>query len=229
MCLPGKQQVHHFANKDLSSQSCDFSSSHVRMWELDHQDGWVPKNWWFWAVVLEKTLESPLDCKEIQPVHPKGDQSWIFIGRTDAEAESPLATWWVEPTHWKRPWCRERLKAGGEGDDRGWDGWRASPTQWTWVWTSSGSWWWTGKSGMLQSMEWQRVGHEWVSNWTTTECISLDVFLVFSAWVPVLSPRSLPLSLVPSRGSIAPFCTCWCHVALSSITWPSATYYTRFG
>ena len=78
----------------------------------------------FWTVVLEKTLESPLDCKEIQPVHPKGDQSWIFIGRTDAEAGNAnvFATWCEELTHWKRPWCWERLKAGGEGDDREWDG-----------------------------------------------------------------------------------------------------------
>ena len=74
-----------------------------------------------------------------------------------------LATWCEELTHWKRPWCWERLKAGGEGDDRGWDGWMASPTQWTWVWVNSGSWWWTGKPGVLQSMGWQRVGHDWVT------------------------------------------------------------------
>ena len=100
------------------------------------------------------TLQSPLDSKEIQSVNPKGSQSWIFIGRSDAEAEAPntLATWCKELIHWKRPWCWERLKAGGEGDDRGWDGWMASPTRWTWVWASSGSWWWTGKPGMLQSM-----------------------------------------------------------------------------
>ena len=83
-----KKQRHYFANKDPSSQSYGFSSSHVRMWESDHKESWAPKNWWFWTVVLEKTLESPLDCKEIQPVHPKGDQSWVFIGRTDAEAEA---------------------------------------------------------------------------------------------------------------------------------------------
>ena len=81
---------HYFANKDPSSQGCGFSSSHIWMWELDYKENWVPKNWCFWAVVLEKTLESPLDCKEIQPVHPKGDQSWVFIGRTDAEAETPI-------------------------------------------------------------------------------------------------------------------------------------------
>ena len=74
-----------------------------------------------------------------------------------------LATWCKELTHWKRPWCWERLKVGGEGDDRGWDGWMASPTQWTWVWISSGSWWWTGRPGVLQSMGLQRVGHDWVT------------------------------------------------------------------
>ena len=80
-----KKQRHSFANKGLSSQSYGFSSSHVWMWELDLKESWALKNWCFWTVVLEKTLESPLDCKEIQPVHPKGNQSWIFIGRTDAE------------------------------------------------------------------------------------------------------------------------------------------------
>ena len=84
-----KKQRHYFANKGPSSQSYGFSSSHVWMWELDCEEGWALKNWCFWTVVLEKTLESPLDCKEIQPVHPEGDQSWIFIGRTDAEAEAP--------------------------------------------------------------------------------------------------------------------------------------------
>ena len=81
-----KKQRHYFANKVLSSQNYDFSSSSVQMWELDHKEGWAPKNWCFWTVVLEKTLESPLDCKETQPVNPKGNQPWIVIGRTDAEA-----------------------------------------------------------------------------------------------------------------------------------------------
>ena len=117
--------------------------------------------------VGEDSLESPLDCKELKTVHPKGNQSWIFIGRTDAKAQSnTLATWCEELTHWKRPWCWERLKAGGQGDDRGWDGWMALPTQWTWVWVSSRSWWWTGKPG--KSMGLQRVRHNWATelNWT---------------------------------------------------------------
>ena len=85
-----QNQRHYFAAKGPSSQSYGFSSSHVRMWELDYKDSWVPRNWCFWTVLLEKTLESPLDCKEIQPVHPKANQSWIFIGRTDAEAETAI-------------------------------------------------------------------------------------------------------------------------------------------
>ena len=113
---------------------------------------------WCW----EKTLESPLDSKENQPVNPKGNQSWIFIGMTDAEAETnALGTWCEELTHWKIPWCWERLKAGGEGANRGWDGWMASLSRWTWVWANPGNWWWTGKPGMLQSMGSQRVGHNW--------------------------------------------------------------------
>ena len=115
-------------------------------------------------MVLEKTLESPLDCKEIKPVHPKGNQSWIFLGSTDAEAETPI--FWLPDalTHWKRPWCWERLMAEGEGDDRGWDGWMASLTQWTWISVSSGNWWWTGKPGVLQSLGSQRVRHDWATN-----------------------------------------------------------------
>ena len=119
----------------------------------------------------------------------KGDQSWIFTGRTNAEAEAPIL-WqpdvknWLtgkdpdaceELTHWKRPWCWERLKAGGEEDDRGWDGWMASLTQWTWVWTSSRSWWWTGKPGLLQSMGSQRVGHNWATELNWTDCFSSNV------------------------------------------------------
>ena len=94
-----KKQRHYFANKDLSSQGYGFSSGHVWMWELDHKESWAPKNWCFWIGVLEKTLVSPLDCKEIQPVHPKGNQSWIFIGRTDAEAETTI-TWPPDVKSW---------------------------------------------------------------------------------------------------------------------------------
>ena len=93
-----KKQRHYFANKGPSSQGYGFSSSHVWMWELDYKESWVLKNWCFWTVVLEKTLESPLDCKKIQPVHSKGDQSWVFIGRTDVEAETPII--WPPDANW---------------------------------------------------------------------------------------------------------------------------------
>ena len=94
-----KKQRHYFASKGLSSQGYGSSSGHEWMWELDYKEGWVPKNWCFWTVVLEKTLESPLDCKVIQPVHPKGNQSWIFIGRTDAKDES-LILWPPDSKNW---------------------------------------------------------------------------------------------------------------------------------
>ena len=128
-------------------------------------ESWTIKKTEHWRIdafelVLEKTFESPLDSKQIQPVHPKGNQSWMFIGRTDAEAETPIL--WL--THLKRPWCWERLKAGGEGEDREWDGWMASPTQWRWVWVGSGSWWWTGRPGVLRFMGSQRVRHDWATD-----------------------------------------------------------------
>ena len=122
---------------------------------------------WCWRKLL-----SPLDCKKIQPVHPRGNQSWVFIGRTDAEAETPIL--WPphakELTHWKRPWCWERLREGEEGEDRGWAGWMASPIRWTWVWVNFGSWWWTGRPGVLQFMGSQRVGHNWATELNWTEC-----------------------------------------------------------
>ena len=95
-----KMQRHYFANKGPSSQGYGFSSIHVWMWELDNKESWAPKNWCFWTVVLENTLESSLDCKEIQPVHPKGDQSWVFTGRTDAEGETPIL-WPLYAKSWR--------------------------------------------------------------------------------------------------------------------------------
>ena len=120
------------------------------------------------------TLESPLTYKEIQPVHPKGDQSWMFIGRTDAEAETPI----LWPPHMKSWLIGKYLDAGrdwgagGEGDDRGWGIWMASLTRWTWVWENSGSWWWTGRPGMLQFMGLQRVRHDWATELNWTELIA---------------------------------------------------------
>ena len=120
------------------------------------------------TVVLDKTLESPLDCKEIQPVHSEGDQSWVFFGRNDAKAETPVL-WPPCVKSWLigKDWCWEGLGAGGEGDDRRWDGWMTSLTWWTWVWVNSGGWWWTGRPGVLQFMGLQRVGHDWATelNW----------------------------------------------------------------
>ena len=163
-----KKQKHHFVNKGPYSQSYGFSSSHIWMWELDYKESWALNNWCSWTVVLEKTLKSPLDCKEIQPVHPKWNQSWMFSGRTDVEAETPIL-WRCDMKNWligERPWCWERLKPRGEGNNRGWDGWMASPTQWTWVWVNSRSWWWTGRPGMLQSKGSQRVDMTERLNWS---------------------------------------------------------------
>ena len=124
-----KKQRCYFADKGPSSQSYVFSSSHVWIWELDCKESWVPKNWFFWTVVLEKTLESPLDCKKIQPVHPKGNQSWIFTGRTDAEAETPIL-WWPDVKNWltgKDPDCgkdwRREEKGMTENEMVGWHHW----------------------------------------------------------------------------------------------------------
>ena len=113
-----KKQRHYFANKGLPSQGYVYPSSHVSMWELDYQESWVPKNWCFWTVVVEKTLESPLDCKESQLVHPKGDQSWVFIGRTDVEDEIPIL---LPPAG--KSWLIWKVPDAGKSPDAGKD-WR---------------------------------------------------------------------------------------------------------
>ena len=128
------------------------------------KESWALKNWCFWPVVFENTRKSPLDYKEIKPVNPKGNQSWLFIGRTDAEAEAPI----LWPPDAKTDSLEKTLMLGKIEDRRRrgwqtWDGWMVSLTQWTWVWASSGSWWWTEKPGVLQSMGSRRVGHEWVT------------------------------------------------------------------
>ena len=145
-----KKQRHYFANKGPSSESYDFSSSHVWMWEVDYKESRMLKNWCVWTVVLEKTPESPLDSKEIQPVHPKGSQFWIFIGRTDPEAENPIL-WTSDEKNWliwKDPvpvkdW---RWEKGTTEDEM------LSLTHWTWVWVNSRSLWWTRRPGLLQFM-----------------------------------------------------------------------------
>ena len=133
-CDCGFQSVcHYFVDKDPSSQSYGFSSSHIWMWKLNHNQSWAP-NWCFWTVVLEKALESPLDCRKIKPVNPKGIQSWIhWKDWCWSWISNTLVTWCEELTHWKRPWWWERLRAGRAGDERGWGAWMASQTQWTWI------------------------------------------------------------------------------------------------
>ena len=152
---------HHFADKCSYSQSYGFSSSHVQMWELDHKEGWVPKNWCFWIVVLEMTLESPLDCKEIKPVNSKGNQSWIFIGRTDAEAEAPIL-WPPDAKNWLTEEDEIPLMLRKIEVRRGWDGWMASPIQCTQVWANSRGYWRTGKPGVLQSQS-QTQPRDWTT------------------------------------------------------------------
>ena len=159
-----------YYKKGPSSQGYGFSSGHVWTWELDYKESWAPKNWCFWTVVLEKTLESPLNCKEIQPVHPKGDQSWVFIGRTDAEAETPVL-WPPDAKSWLigkdsdagKDWGQKE-KGLTEDEMVGWP----SLTRLTWVWVDSGSWWLTGRPGMLWFKGSQRVRHDWATelNWT---------------------------------------------------------------
>ena len=158
-----KKQRHYFANKGVPSQRHGFSSSHVWMWELEYKESWALKNWCFWTVALEKTLESPLDCKEIQPVHPKGNQPWIFIGRTDVEAENPI----LWPHYVKTDLLEKTLMLGkiegvrrrGRQRMRWLDGITDSMM---WVWVNSRSWWWTGRPGVLQSMgsqSWTRLSN----------------------------------------------------------------------
>ena len=160
-----KKQRHHFVDKALYNQNYSFSSGHVWMWELDYKENWVPKNWCFWIMVLEKTLESPLDCKKIpKDISPeyslegpvlrlKLQYFGHLLQRTDSVEKTLMLG---------------KMEGGGKADSRGWGGWLASPTQWSCIWVNSGSWWWTGRPGVLESMRWQKVGHDWVTelNWT---------------------------------------------------------------
>ena len=149
------------------------------MLELNYKESWVPKNWCFWTVVMEKTLESPLDCKEIQPVNPKGNPKVFNIHWKDGCWNSnTLATWWEELTHLKRLWCWERSKAGGGGDVRGWDGWMAPPTWWPWVWQAPRVD--DGQGSLACCSPWGRKESdttEWL-NWTTwkSTMIQLESF-----------------------------------------------------
>ena len=152
-----KKQRHYFANKGPSGQGYGFSSGHVWMWELDCEESWVLQNWCFWTMVLEKTLESPLDCKEIQPVHPKGNQSWIYIGRTDAEAEAPI--------HWLpdagKDW-RQEEKGMTEDKMIGWHHLSLSKLQ---EMVKDREAWHSAVHGVAKSQT-------WLSNWTATTNLS---------------------------------------------------------
>ena len=164
-----KKQRHYFVNKHPSSEGYGFLSSHVWMWELDYKQSWVPKNWCFWTSVLEKTLRVPWTARRsnqsiLKDISPECSLEGLmlklklqYFGHLMWRADS-----------FEKTWCWERLKAEGKGDDRGWDGWMASQTWWTWVWVNCGSWWWTGRPGVLWFMGSQRVGHDWVTElkWT---------------------------------------------------------------
>ena len=148
------------------------------------------KNWCFWIVMLEKTLESPLDSQEFQPVHSKGNKSWIFIRRTDVEAETPIL-WPLDERTDSFEKILDAVKVGGEGDDRGWDGWMASMNQWTWVWVNSESRWWKRKHGFWLCMGSQRVRHDWETELNRTE--ALNSGKLFWDIPSIIFPLSFPL------------------------------------
>ena len=167
-----KKQRHHFTNKGLSSQGYGFSSSHVWMWELDYKESWALKNWCFWTVILEKIFESPLDCKEIhqsilKEISPEYSLEGLmlklklqYVGHLMQRTNTLEKTLMLGKIEGRRRWGR-----------RGWDGWLASLTRWTWVWIGSGSWWCIGKLGVLQFMGSQWVRNDWVTelNWSLSQ------------------------------------------------------------
>ena len=183
-----KKQRHYFADKGPSSQSYDFSSTHIWMWELDYKESWAPKNWCFWTVVLEKTLESPLDCKEIQPVHPKGNQSWILIGRTDPDVETPILwppdakNWliWKDPDAGK-DWRREE-KGMAESEMVG-----------------------DGQGSLACCSPWgRRVRHEWVTEPNILRCHNKHSFIHSFIHPALLSAnfRPVPMCLWPAISQV---------------------------
>ena len=192
-----EKQRHHFVNKGLSSQGYGFSSGHVWMWELDCEESWALKNWHFWTVVLQKTLESPLDCKEIQPVHPRGDQFWVFIGRIDVEAEIPILwppdakSWliWKDPDAGK-DWGQEE-KGMTEYEMAGWH-----------HWLNGHGFGWTlgvgdGQGGLVCCSSWdckESDMTEWL-NWTEMNCSYL-------LWHPCGLPEAHTFLPIPNSGHI---------------------------
>ena len=165
-----KNQRYYFANKGPSCRGCDFSSGHVWMWQLDYKESWVLNDWCFWTVVLEKTLESPLDWRRsnqstLKEISPEYSLEGLML---------KLKLQYFDHLMRRTDWFEKTLMLGKiEGRRRrGWDGWMASLTQWTWVWVNSGNWWWTGKPSMLQSIGLQRVQHDWAPelNWFAEYC-----------------------------------------------------------
>ena len=163
-----------------SSQGYGFSGGHVWMWELDSEENWAPKNWCFWTVVLEKTLEGPLDCRRsnesiLKEISPECSLEGLML-KLKLQYFGHLM--WRADSFEKTLMLGKISKVGEEGDDRGWDGWMASPTQWTWIWVNSASWWWTGRPGVLQSMGLQRVRHDWATELKWTFYVSVrETFL----------------------------------------------------
>ena len=171
---------YYFANKGPSSQDYGFSSSHVWMWELNYKESWALKNWYFWTVVLEKTLESPLDCKEIQPVHPKGDQSWVFTGRTEVEAETPIL-WPPDVKNWLTGKDPDAGKDWGQEEKR-----RTEDEMFGWHhWLDGHGFGWTlrvgdGQGSLACCGSWGRKESDTASNWTEMKpyLLSLILYLI---------------------------------------------------
>ena len=146
------------------------------MWELDCKESWVLKDWCFWTVVSGRLLRVPCTARRSnQSILKQISPEYSLEGLLLKLKLQYFGHGCEELTHLKRLWCWERLKAGGEGDDREWHGWMASPTQWTWVWVGSGSWWWAGRPGLLQSMGLQRVRHKWVTEMNWTEVVAMEI------------------------------------------------------
>ena len=217
-----KKQRHYSANKGQSSQDYGFSSNHVWMLKLECKEIWVPKNWWLWTMVLEKTLESAVDCKEIQPVHPKGNQSeyslvglmlklWLqYFGHLMQRSNSFEKTLMLGKTEGMR-----------KGDGRGWwYGWMASPTQWTWVWVNFGNWRWTGRPGALQYMGSQSIRHNWGTelNWLVEKIKFFLMDLITASCSTVLLSYALHLCSIWYLGCFifSPPCLCL-HTKLLSL------------
>ena len=225
-----KKQRHYFANKGPSSQSYGFSSSYVWTWELDYKESWVPKNWCFWTVVLEKTLESPLDGKEIQPVHPKRNQSWTFIERTDAEAETPI----LWPPDARTDSLEKILMLGKIEGGR-----RRGRQRMRWLdgitnsmdmslSNNSGSWRWTGRPGVLQSMGSQRVGHNQATFTYKDFAIKLDNANV--SWNRQFTKQPHPIQILQNKILIISVVIYrWGNMGLCSLNGKSLTLFILRG